>query len=911
MWLLENDGDIFQGRRLWLRPGKTYLFGRTSTEPGILVVADKSISRKHLTITVGKVKEGDAQNRKSRSTVTVEDLKTKMGTQVNGTQIKGTTCVLTQESNALKLGSCNHIFRLSWHPVVCSVSFTKRELAADAWLNLRQRYEQLDIKFIADYDRRLTTHVVTKKRNTPKGLQALIGGRYIVTDTFLDAVTDAAVLPSEGTGASALEQDFDVNWPNPLNHIPPRGDEPTDRPGDAYEPNERRREVFDGYTFIFFEKAQHDNLMPVIADGKGKALLREVVPHETEIDDFIGYVKGVAGEKGLGEFEGGSEGKGVVVVRYAPPMSRPDLIEWYTGFINTVSLRLDHRMIDQREFLDAILAVDASMLRRPLETETGPIDVDAAPAPRTRARNGAPDAGMEIDQPVAPSAEKEPTRGTVRNPTPTLEPDPSPPRPARKKRRFKGFDDSDEDEEKKAPSPEPSPRPIRESGPEAGPPSQTEPPSQSMFVSQVQGFDEPESGTAGAARSTRKRAHSPIPEEMEVEMGGGTSVTTASKRQRVYNNGRGRIGRVEIPPSESEDEVEAVPESPKVKPEPAAAAPGVRGTKGLKKNAIDADVLTLARRNLEETEAKAREEAERLVALPEDGIDAAEVRRLTIVEDMPVISRGPSARTREQDIADGRWDPHWNGRQNFKKFRKAGGPAAPRQAPQRIMVECVEEKNKEYGIGDSYWADEPTQPRAAAKKPGGVMTQGQQRESGAAERRPGRRPALGDDSSDDEGLEEARDGDDDESLPNALEVAAAPSGRSGSGTGDADNHAVVVVVDDDSDAEEVRMLPRTRKGKAAEKANTRLSQRVAATQTNSGSSSNNGASQAAVQSQGRRATRTASGGSTASTASKRAAQAPPPSARPAKKARAGREVEVADSDDSSDGGGGKFRFGKR
>ncbi|KAL8366568.1 hypothetical protein RB595_010430 [Gaeumannomyces hyphopodioides] len=900
MWLLENDGDIFQGRRLWLRPGKTYLFGRTSTEPGILVVADKSISRKHLTITVGKVKEGDAQNRKSRSTVTVEDLKTKMGTQVNGTQIKGTTCVLTQVSNALKLGSCNHVFRLSWHPVVCSVSFTKRELAADAWMNLRQRYEQLDIKFIADYDRLLTTHVVTKKRNTPKGLQALIGGRYIVTDTFLDAVTEVAELPSEGTGASALEQDFDVNWPNPLNHIPPRGDEPSDRPGDAYEPNERRRDIFDGYTFIFFEKAQYDNLMPVIADGKGKALLREVAPHETDIDDFIRYVKGVAGEKGLGEFEDGSEGKGVVVVRYAPPISRPDLIEWYTGFINTVSLRLDHRMIDQREFLDAILAVDPSMLRRPLETETGPIDVEAAvPARRTRARNGASDATMEIDQAIAPSAEKEPTRGATRDPTPTPEPEASPPRPARKKRRFKGFDSSDE--EKKAPSPEPSPRPDWESVPEAGPPSQAEPPSQSMFVSQVQGFDEPESGTARTTRPIRKRAHSPIPEEMEVEMDGGASVA-AAKRQRVYNNGRGRIGRVEIPPSESEDEVEAVPESPKVKPEP-----GVRSTKGRRKSAIDADVLTLARQNLEETEAKAREEAERLVALPEDGIDAAEIRRLTIVEDMPIISRGPSARTREQDIADGRWDPRWNGRQNFKKFRKAGGPAAPRQAPQRIMVECVEEKNKEYGIGDSYWVeDEPTRPKAPTKKSGGVLTQGQQRESGVAERRPGRRPALGDDSSDDEGFEEARH-DDDESLPDALEVVAAPSGRSRSSAGDADHHAVVV--DDDSDVGEVRILPRTRKGKAAERANTRLSQRVA-TQTNS-SSSNNGASQAVTQSQGRRAARTASGGSTASTASKRAAPAPPPSARPAKKPRAGKEIEVADSDDSSDGGGGKFRFGKR
>jgi len=30
MWLLESD--IFDGRKLWLRPGKRYLFGRTASE---------------------------------------------------------------------------------------------------------------------------------------------------------------------------------------------------------------------------------------------------------------------------------------------------------------------------------------------------------------------------------------------------------------------------------------------------------------------------------------------------------------------------------------------------------------------------------------------------------------------------------------------------------------------------------------------------------------------------------------------------------------------------------------------------------------------------------------------------------------------------------------------------------------
>lgn len=46
------------GKKLWLRPGKLYLFGRTVSEAGQLVISDKTISRKHITIKVEPVPEG-------------------------------------------------------------------------------------------------------------------------------------------------------------------------------------------------------------------------------------------------------------------------------------------------------------------------------------------------------------------------------------------------------------------------------------------------------------------------------------------------------------------------------------------------------------------------------------------------------------------------------------------------------------------------------------------------------------------------------------------------------------------------------------------------------------------------------------------------------------------------------------
>ena len=101
MWVLATDGDIFEGKsptryaseqltltgkKLWLRPGKKFLFGRTavesmSTSPisvtlangtvGGIIISDKTISRKHLTIEVDQVGLEDCVSTPGRITYTV------------------------------------------------------------------------------------------------------------------------------------------------------------------------------------------------------------------------------------------------------------------------------------------------------------------------------------------------------------------------------------------------------------------------------------------------------------------------------------------------------------------------------------------------------------------------------------------------------------------------------------------------------------------------------------------------------------------------------------------------------------------------------------------------------------------------------------------------------------------------
>jgi DNA repair protein XRS2 len=675
------------------------------------------------------------------------------------------------------MGAYSKLFHITWHPVVFSFSFTSKELRNDPWAKLREDLEQLDIKYSAEYEHTLTSHVVSKKRNTSKGLQALINGKYIVTDSFITAVVEAATTSNDAEpgAASALEQNYDRAWPNPLEHLPPRGEEPSERPAEAYSPDERRQEIFDGYTFVFYEKKQYDNLFSAVTMGKGKAVLKEVFPGDTDVDDFIGYVKGLAGEKDLGSFRDGSEGKGVVVVRYLP--AKGSDFDWYAEFLASVAQRLDQRPMDQREFLEAILACDASMLRRPLEEDS---QSQSAPI-RSQPAADVPDR-MEVDRPTATQVQSEPP------------PQAPPPSTATQRRgrprrtpgsRFKGFDlDADDDAAAAMEEPQSSVTPT----------SQPEPSniSQSRRTQPQAQLDPP------IGRSQRKRPHSPIAEETPAEIMDELAPTAAAvKRRRI------ELGETPIPATAPEAD-DAMAEDEEEDPTPAKGKAGARGKKKVK---AEVDILELARQHREEEEARAAAERDALNQLPDDGIDYAAIRRMQIVEECEV--RPPQSRSRDADgNIDGgdKWDARWNGRQNFKEFRKQGQPAGRQTV--RTIVPLQEVKTKEYGIGDDYWLEDES--AAAGKKKDSqretqtqtqTMSQktkdsrGKENENTPAKPASSRRAIVVDSS------------DDDEELP---EVSQMPA------------------VSAQPEAESAPELPRTRTAKAAEKA---VAKRATQTQT--------------------------------------------------------------------------------
>ena len=288
---------------------------------------------------------------------------------------------------------------------------------------VRGRLEDLDIKAIIPYIVDKTTHVVASKRNTAKGLQALVNGKYIVDNSFMDALVYATTPGNldEPESLSPLEEDFDGNWPNALDHLPPPSKEPGSRSAEAFAPNLARKEVFEGYTFIFCDQTHFETLQPPISNGGGKALHFAIDMGNTSAEDVIRYVKNVAGEKGLGEFEDGSEGKGVVVAKFGGTTGFED---WAIELQQRVALALDQRLIELNEFLDAILKNDASKLRRTLPEDTGEFSgntqINGSTSPREPPANE--QTSSTKPQASQPAVRRTRTRGAVVS-------------------QFKGFDD--------------------------------------------------------------------------------------------------------------------------------------------------------------------------------------------------------------------------------------------------------------------------------------------------------------------------------------------------------------------------------------------------------------------------------------------------------------------------------------
>ena len=202
----------------------------------------------------------------------------------------------------------------------------------------------------------------------------MLDGRYIVTDDYINAIIKVAVAPPNIEDPdvplpSPLEEDFDESWPDALKFLPAEGKEPVPRPYKLFAPDPNRANVFAGFTFLFLDQNQYENLRDPIINGSGKAFLYEVQREVTTPSDVAQYVKSLAEEKGNYSFKEDDGDTAVVVVRFSGKKRTEDRD---LKFMQDIDLTLFQRSIEQNEFLDAIVMNDASELKKKLEIESGP-----------------------------------------------------------------------------------------------------------------------------------------------------------------------------------------------------------------------------------------------------------------------------------------------------------------------------------------------------------------------------------------------------------------------------------------------------------------------------------------------------------------------------------------------------------
>ena len=476
-----------------------------------------------------------------------------------------------------------------------------------------------------------------------------MNGTWIVDESYVDALVYAAT-PSDLENLeslSPLEADFDTAWPDPSLHLPPPGKEPVHRPPEAFAPNPNRINLFDGYTFVFGEPAQYENISDSINNGHGKALLYQVEPGVTTAEEIVQFMRNAAGDKGLGAER--HDPGGVVFVRFR---SKGHYEGWSIDISNQVAIMTDQRVIEQREFLDAILANDASSLCRPLppdpESNSGP-----EPASRTTSQP-APTPVEDVEPPVSQAPED----------TPQSPEEPSqPPRSKSKAPRVRGFvskmktfDDGFDLASIPAYEPE------NDSGPTSGMDLEplSEPASQQPTQRATKRPSQPQDGFDEG-------------QEQEVEeedvMSGLLPGANAMKRRRAETG-----PRHDPPASKPKEEVvERKPKRQKL------------------------DVLEAARQHREAEEDAQRRQEENDIK----DMDIEKLKGLAIVEEMDV----PLRERQPQAIPDNdeRWDDRWNGRKNFKKFRRKGEARHPRNRVQTVIVPLEEVTRKDFGIGDHYW----------------------------------------------------------------------------------------------------------------------------------------------------------------------------------------------------------------
>jgi len=140
------------------------------------------------------------------------------------------------------------------------------------------------------------------------------------------------------------------------------------------------------------------------------------------------------------------------------------------------------------------------------------------------------------------------------------------------------------------------------------------------------------------------------------------------------------------------------------------------------KKEINIKDVVRERREAEEEAAKRDEENLRHTL---DGMNVKEMKNLAVVEEMDIPDRAvkPQRRAPNGETSN-RWDERWNGRKNFKKFRRQGEGNVPRRGTS-LIVPLEEVKKRDFGIGEDYWLEKEPPKKQRKEKERATQSQSQ------------------------------------------------------------------------------------------------------------------------------------------------------------------------------------------
>lgn len=189
-------------------------------------------------------------------------------------------------------------------------------------------------------------------------------------------------------------------------------------------------------------------------------------------------------------------------------------------------------------------------------------------------------------------------------------------------------------------------------------------------------------GSSVPVKRSRKRKGSEMEDENEGLMDQILPAAAAMKRRKI------------------EEQEEATRNGTSVKPsvtsQQAAPAEKLKPKK-------EVNIQEVVRERLEAEEDAVRREEESLRESL-DGMQVEDMKNLAVVEEMDLPDRSDRPENQINGTSNSRWDDAWNGRKNFKKFRRRG-EGTPARRGHSVIVPLEEVKKKDYGIGEEYWLE--------------------------------------------------------------------------------------------------------------------------------------------------------------------------------------------------------------